>query len=111
VVTVHGYAASGPDVLLGGLNEVLKREVANALAQTGLSHLTEGHRFPGTDPQNICNRGRSGAGLQLELSEGLRRSRDWTALAGAVRLGIAGAQARFGRKTRSNTAPIASGAT
>jgi phage replication-related protein YjqB (UPF0714/DUF867 family) len=89
VVTVHGYAASGPDVLLGGLNETLKREVASALAQTGRSYLTEGHRFPGTDPQNICNRGRSGQGLQLELSEGLRRSRDWSALAGAVRSGLA----------------------
>jgi phage replication-related protein YjqB (UPF0714/DUF867 family) len=89
VVTVHGYAASGPDVLLGGLNEALKSEVANALAQTGLSYLTEGHRFPGTDPQNICNRGRSGKGLQLELSEGLRRSREWAALAGAVRSGLA----------------------
>jgi phage replication-related protein YjqB (UPF0714/DUF867 family) len=68
---------------------MLKREVANALAQTGLSFLTEGHRFPGTDPQNVCNRGRSGAGLQLELSEGLRRSKDWSALAGAVRSGLA----------------------
>ena len=111
VVTVHGYAASGPDVLLGGLNETLKREVANALAQTGLSYLTEGHRFPGSDPQNICNRGPSGAGLQLELSEGLRRSREWSALAVAVRSGLSGAQARFGRKARINTAPIASGAT
>jgi phage replication-related protein YjqB (UPF0714/DUF867 family) len=89
VVTVHGYAASGPDVLLGGLNEALKREVAIALEQTGISYLTKGHRFPGTDPLNICNRGRSGKGLQLELSEGLRRSRDWSALAGAVRAGLA----------------------
>jgi phage replication-related protein YjqB (UPF0714/DUF867 family) len=88
VVTVHGYAASGPDVLLGGLDETLKREVAIALARTRLSYLTEGHRFPGTDPQNICNRGRSGKGLQLELSEGLRRSREWSALAGAVRTGL-----------------------
>ncbi len=89
VVTVHGYAAPGPDVLLGGLNGTLKCEVANALARTGLSYLTEGHRFPGTDPRNICNRGPSGEGLQLELSEGLRRSRDWSALAGAVRAGLA----------------------
>jgi phage replication-related protein YjqB (UPF0714/DUF867 family) len=97
VVTVHGFAASGPDVLLGGLHEALKQEVAQALAQAGISNLTQGHRFPGTDPRNICNRGRSGTGLQLEISEGVRRSRDWTALAGAVRAGLAGAQVRFGR--------------
>jgi phage replication-related protein YjqB (UPF0714/DUF867 family) len=85
VITVHGYAASGPDVLLGGLHEPLKRSVARALGQSGFSCLTDGHRYPGSHPANICNRGRSGAGLQLELSEGLRRSGDWPRLAAAVR--------------------------
>jgi len=85
VVAVHGYAAPGPDVLLGGLNERLKQEVAQALAQIGLSFLTDGHRFPGRHPRNICNRGRSGEGVQLELSGGLRKAGDWSGLAGAVR--------------------------
>ena len=85
VIAVHGYAAPGPDVLLGGLNERLKREAAQALAQIGLSYLSGGHRFPGTNLRNICNRGRSGQGLQLELSEGLRKSGDWHGLAAAVR--------------------------
>jgi phage replication-related protein YjqB (UPF0714/DUF867 family) len=88
VVAVHGYAAPGPDVLLGGLNEKLKRDVAQALAEIGFSYLTDGHRFPGRDPRNICNRGRSGEGLQLELSEGLRKAGDWSALAGAVRAAL-----------------------
>ncbi len=85
VVAVHGYAASGPDVLLGGLNERLKQETARALEDIGLSCLLDGHRFPGSHPFNICNRGRSGRGLQLELSEGLRKAGDWSGLAGAVR--------------------------
>jgi phage replication-related protein YjqB (UPF0714/DUF867 family) len=85
VVAVHGYAASGPDVLLGGLNERLKREIAQALAETGFSCLTDGHRFPGKDPLNICNRGRSGEGVQIELSEDLRKAGDWTLLAATVR--------------------------
>jgi phage replication-related protein YjqB (UPF0714/DUF867 family) len=85
VIAVHGYAASGPDVLLGGLNERLKQAVAQALARIGLSCLSGGHRFPGTHPRNICNRGRSGAGVQLELSEGLRKTGDWHGLAAAVR--------------------------
>ncbi|HXA36051.1 MAG TPA: poly-gamma-glutamate hydrolase family protein, partial [Steroidobacteraceae bacterium] len=62
VVSVHGYAGPGPDVLLGGLNERLKQELAQALAKIGLSCVTDGHRFPGKDPRNICNRGRSGEG-------------------------------------------------
>ena len=85
VVAVHGYAASGPDVLLGGLNEGLKREIAQALARTGFSCLTDGHRFPGRDPRNICNRGRSGEGVQIELSEDLRKAGNWPLLAAAVR--------------------------
>jgi phage replication-related protein YjqB (UPF0714/DUF867 family) len=85
VVTIHGYAASGPDVLLGGLNERLKGEVAQALATDGFSCSSHGHRFPGSHPGNICNRGESGEGLQLELSEGLRKSGDWPRLAGVVR--------------------------
>jgi phage replication-related protein YjqB (UPF0714/DUF867 family) len=85
VVAVHGYAAASGPVLLGGLNEALKRRVAQALAHIGLSCVADGHRFPGRDPRNICNRGRSGAGLQLELSAGLRKSGDWSALAAAIR--------------------------
>jgi phage replication-related protein YjqB (UPF0714/DUF867 family) len=85
VVAVHGYAAPGADVLLGGLNERLKEAVAHALAAFGFSCLIDGHRFPGRHPRNICNRGRSGKGVQLELSEGLRKAGDWPGLAGAVR--------------------------
>jgi phage replication-related protein YjqB (UPF0714/DUF867 family) len=85
VIAVHGYAAPGPDVLLGGLNERLKEMVAQALAGIGISCLTDGHGFPGKHPRNICNRGRSGKGLQLELSERVRKAGDWSGLTGAVR--------------------------
>jgi phage replication-related protein YjqB (UPF0714/DUF867 family) len=85
VIAVHGYAASGPDVLLGGLDEGFKRQIAQALAESGFSCLTQGHRFPGIDRRNICNRGRSGAGVQIELSEDLREAGDWSVLAAAIR--------------------------
>src|ERR1700730_255801 len=85
VVAVHGYAAPGPDVLLGGLNKRLKGEVAKALVEIGISCSTDGHRFPGRHPRNICNRGRSGGGVQLELSEGLRKAGEWSGLTGAIR--------------------------
>jgi phage replication-related protein YjqB (UPF0714/DUF867 family) len=90
VIAVHGYAAPGPDVLLGGLNEALKQKVAQALLQIGISCLTDGHRFPGRDPRNICNRGRTGAGVQLELSEALRRAGEWSGFSAAVRSAIGG---------------------
>jgi phage replication-related protein YjqB (UPF0714/DUF867 family) len=90
VVAVHGYAARGPDILLGGLNERLKLEIAGALEANGFTCQTDGHRFPGKDPNNICNRGRSGAGVQLELSEGLRKAGDLPALGATVRTVLAG---------------------
>jgi phage replication-related protein YjqB (UPF0714/DUF867 family) len=85
VIAVHGYAARGPDILLGGLNELLKLKIAEALEANGFTCQAHGHRFPGKDPRNICNRGRSGAGVQLELSEGLRKAGDLPALGAAVR--------------------------
>ncbi len=95
VVAVHGYAAFGPDVLLGGLDEQLKEEVARSFAAVGITYRLDGHPYPGRDPHNICNRGRSGAGVQLELSRGLRKSGNWAHLAAAVRAAIAASE-RFG---------------
>ena len=59
-------------MLLGGLDEALKQVIALALAADGFTFELEGHRFPGRDPRNICNRGRSGKGVQLVLSEEIR---------------------------------------
>ncbi len=85
VMAVHGYATDGPDVLIGGLDVQLKGRLQTALSEHGLTCLADGHPYPGTTPSNICNRGRRGRGIQLELSARLRRSRDFTALALAVR--------------------------
>src|SRR5580698_11213623 len=51
VIAVHGYASTGPDVLLGGLDAGLKRDIAQALAAAGISCQMEVHRFPGTQPR------------------------------------------------------------
>jgi phage replication-related protein YjqB (UPF0714/DUF867 family) len=85
VIAVHGYAAPGADVLLGGLDERLKCALAPALAAHGLTVQTNGHAFPGLDPRNICNRGRTGQGVQMELSASLRRAHNWSGLVQAVR--------------------------
>nr|WP_145545250.1 poly-gamma-glutamate hydrolase family protein [Variovorax boronicumulans] len=74
VLTVHGCRGDDPVVLLGGLDKVLTAQIAGSLTRAGLQNFTEGHRFPATHPKNICNRGRNGMGVQMELSHGFRES-------------------------------------
>lgn len=73
VATVHGCRGQEAAVYLGGRDETLKKTVKAALQGAGFI-VSECGRFPGISVQNICNRGRSGMGIQLELSRGLRSS-------------------------------------
>jgi phage replication-related protein YjqB (UPF0714/DUF867 family) len=73
VISIHGCRGRGAWTYLGGRDQDLQRSVADALHAAGFSVGTSA-RFQGISPQNICNRGSSGKGLQLELSFGLRRS-------------------------------------
>ncbi len=72
VVSVHGCRGRDPWTYLGGRDEGMQRALADALRAAGFS-AGKCPRFPGTSQQNICNRGASGKGVQLELSLGLRR--------------------------------------
>lgn len=72
VVTIHGCKGDSEKVLLGGLDHELKTELADSLRKAGVNVETDGHRYPATDPNNICNRGRLKKGVQLELSAHLR---------------------------------------
>jgi phage replication-related protein YjqB (UPF0714/DUF867 family) len=74
-IAVHGERSEGAVVFIGGLNEGLGKKIGQSL---------ERHRFKigthtdpslqGTAKTNICNQGLSGAGVQLEISKGLRRT-------------------------------------
>lgn len=44
----------------------------HALLSVGLEGKTTGHIFTGDSPENVCNRGMSGQGLQIEVPEKLR---------------------------------------
>ena len=57
---------------LGGLDTALRDRIAAALRRAGFQAATAGHMFPADQPANICNKGRSGKGVQLELPRGLR---------------------------------------
>jgi phage replication-related protein YjqB (UPF0714/DUF867 family)/GNAT superfamily N-acetyltransferase len=103
VVTIHGMAMEAPVVELGGLDHGLIGRLGRALVRRGFdARLAEARGIRGLDPGNLCNRGAGGAGVQLELSLGLRRSfflalgaagrrtrtRRFAAFVGAVREGL-----------------------
>lgn len=73
VVAVHGCAGAEQVAYLGGLDHALGSAIGRALAACGFPVGThEDPQLQGVHPANICNRGRRGRGVQLELSRGLR---------------------------------------
>lgn len=74
VVSIHGCRDEAAWVVVGGKDLALKQRITAALQQAGF-------RVPnpppsalaGIHPRNICNRGRCAAGVQLEISQGLRQ--------------------------------------
>ncbi len=76
VVGVHGRknGADEASIWVGGLHEALRDDIAGRLLRAGFRAEAIGERRPlaGRDPANICNRGRLGAGVQLELPRALR---------------------------------------
>jgi phage replication-related protein YjqB (UPF0714/DUF867 family) len=78
VVGVHGRKDGSDEasIWVGGLHEALRDLVCMALVDSGFraKPVGEGHPLAGRDPTNICNRGRAGAGVQLELPRALRMS-------------------------------------
>jgi phage replication-related protein YjqB (UPF0714/DUF867 family) len=86
VITVHGCGDQETAVLLGGRDEDLRTATHQALDAAGIEVRSEGHQFPAADSQNICNRGKSGMGVQIEIPRHLRSAPAFrAALAGAVR--------------------------
>lgn len=75
VVTLHGEHGTddGEGVFLGGLDDALGQRVRAALEARGFEvgrHPDPG--LQGKEPTNLCNRGTSGRGVQLELSRTVR---------------------------------------
>jgi phage replication-related protein YjqB (UPF0714/DUF867 family) len=73
VITVHGQIDQKDEfVMIGGINIDLGSEIKSQLEAAGFKtrHPTEG--LMGTDPMNICNRGKLKSGVQLEISRKIR---------------------------------------
>jgi phage replication-related protein YjqB (UPF0714/DUF867 family) len=90
VISVHGCGAPGEIVLVGGRDDALRDAVSTALRAAGIACDDAPAGLAGALPRNICNRGRTGRGVQLEVSMELRRSRQRTALIRAVRSALQG---------------------
>jgi phage replication-related protein YjqB (UPF0714/DUF867 family) len=92
VVAIHGRLdRDDPEaVWMGGRDTGLRDAIGAALIAAGFAATADGHEFPAESRENICNRGRSGAGVQLELPRTLRdafaRDAGWmNAFAAALR--------------------------
>lgn len=88
VVSIHGCEGHAR-IFLGGLDTELSRGLSLGLAAEGYVVISEGHRYPGRHPLNICNRGRRKMGAQLEITHDLRATQHHASIAGAVRSAIA----------------------
>ena len=75
VISIHGCGDKEEKVFIGGKNQELKQKIMHALRSAGFrAVICEAPRLRGISPENICNRCKSGKGVQLEISRGLRES-------------------------------------
>ena len=72
VVTVHACTDKEALVYLGGLDAALIRAIAKGFRSAGIMGAKQNLNYRGVNPKNICNRGATGKGVQLEISRGLR---------------------------------------
>ncbi|MBW1689587.1 MAG: replication protein [Deltaproteobacteria bacterium] len=75
VLALHGCEGYEESVYVGGLDTDLGEKIRISLIQAGFSaEPSPRPEIQGQSEWNICNRCRSGKGVQLELSRGLRKS-------------------------------------
>ena len=73
VLSIHGCRAETQIVFVGGKDRELREKVISSLQSAGFVAVVSavpGQR--GINDENICNRCKSGKGVQLEISRGLR---------------------------------------
>ena len=76
VVAVHACTDVEARVYPGGRNEDLIEAIARQLKTVGIAVANRNAKYPGLNPNNICNRSDLGRGVQLEISRGLRDDRE-----------------------------------
>jgi phage replication-related protein YjqB (UPF0714/DUF867 family) len=74
VLAIHGLEGEDETVYVGGRHRKLKMRFIEALNEAGFEAREDDSHHSGTFPSNICNRGASGRGVQMEISKGLRHA-------------------------------------
>ena len=73
IITVHGQIDQKDEfVMIGGLHDNLRVKIRQQLEAVGFQTRPPTEGLMGTDPMNICNRGKSKQGVQLEISRKVR---------------------------------------
>ena len=73
-MAIHGCDGKEAAVFIGGLHHDLGGRLIESLNAVGIRAFKADGNLAGEQAENICNRARSGMGVQMELSTGLRRS-------------------------------------
>jgi phage replication-related protein YjqB (UPF0714/DUF867 family) len=88
VVAIHGCKGDR-SIYVGGRDAELVALLTARLVEAGFPAQSDHHDFPAIHPDNICNRGSRGTGVQLELTRDLRGAETRPAIAQAIRSAIA----------------------
>lgn len=73
VISIHGAHDKGEKIFIGGCNQELKQKLTQALIVAGFrAEISDVPGMRGMKSENICNRCKTGKGVQLEISRGLR---------------------------------------
>jgi phage replication-related protein YjqB (UPF0714/DUF867 family) len=73
VVSIHGADNEEEIVFVGGLDKQLKNAMIEKLTKAGFDAKEDTTGHSGQDTNNLCNKGTTRKGLQLEISNGLRK--------------------------------------
>ena len=70
---MHGLIGDRKGVDLGGRDVILRDAICTGLKSAGFtSRIVSSGSHAAISPNNICNRGQTGSGVQLEITKGLR---------------------------------------
>jgi len=76
VISIHGCKGEDEQIYLGGLDTHLQEHIYSNLKKEDLSVSLQNPAYLGCHVDNICNRGANNTGVQIELSKGLRLSKN-----------------------------------
>ena len=89
VLGVHGCKGESSQLYVGGRDDELAALLTARLEAASLPVAAPGHKYPGRNPLNICNRGARARGAQLEFTLDLRSPSERARIAPLVRSALA----------------------